>query len=91
MIGGASPCLEAQAARGGEGGCRLPAGPARACVEGAVDGASPCMEGRRRPGVGFPNVLSSWYTQQSRKEKVIVVECRGHDCARFQNVDHAHG
>ncbi|THU74599.1 hypothetical protein C4D60_Mb04t35080 [Musa balbisiana] len=27
----------------------------------------------------------------SRKEKVIVVECRGHDCARFQNVDHAHG
>ncbi|CAD5176093.1 unnamed protein product [Musa acuminata subsp. malaccensis] len=26
-----------------------------------------------------------------RKEKVIVVECRGHDCARFQNVDHAHG
>ncbi|CAL9758133.1 unnamed protein product, partial [Musa acuminata subsp. burmannicoides] len=26
-----------------------------------------------------------------RKEKVIVVECRGHDCARFRNVDHAHG
>ncbi|GJN30936.1 hypothetical protein PR202_gb19283 [Eleusine coracana subsp. coracana] len=28
---------------------------------------------------------------QSKKEKVIVVECRGHDAARLQNVDHLHG
>lgn len=26
-----------------------------------------------------------------KKEQVVVVECRGHDAARFQNVDHAHG
>jgi hypothetical protein len=28
---------------------------------------------------------------QSKREKVIVVECRGHDAARLQNVDHLHG
>lgn len=28
---------------------------------------------------------------QSKKEKVLVVECRGHDAARLQNVDHLHG
>ncbi|OMO73231.1 hypothetical protein CCACVL1_17382 [Corchorus capsularis] len=26
-----------------------------------------------------------------KKEHTVVVECRGHDAARFQNVDHAHG
>ncbi|XP_054803858.1 uncharacterized protein LOC129307028 [Prosopis cineraria] len=26
-----------------------------------------------------------------RKERAVVVECRGHDAARFNNVDHAHG
>ncbi|KAJ4963348.1 hypothetical protein NE237_023287 [Protea cynaroides] len=26
-----------------------------------------------------------------KREQVVVVECRGHDAARFQNVDHAHG
>ncbi|XP_042435996.1 uncharacterized protein LOC122021892 isoform X1 [Zingiber officinale] len=28
---------------------------------------------------------------QNKREKVVVVECRGHDAARFKNVDHAHG
>ncbi|KAG6477574.1 hypothetical protein ZIOFF_066841 [Zingiber officinale] len=27
----------------------------------------------------------------NKREKVVVVECRGHDAARFKNVDHAHG
>ncbi|XP_042496032.1 uncharacterized protein LOC122075164 isoform X2 [Macadamia integrifolia] len=26
-----------------------------------------------------------------KREQMVVVECRGHDAARFQNVDHAHG
>ncbi|VVA29736.1 PREDICTED: AT3G29280 [Prunus dulcis] len=26
-----------------------------------------------------------------KKEKVVVVECRGHDAARLQSIDHAHG
>ncbi|OAY60257.1 uncharacterized protein LOC110630415 [Manihot esculenta] len=25
------------------------------------------------------------------KEKAVIVECRGHDAARFHNIDHAHG
>nr|CAB3501373.1 unnamed protein product [Digitaria exilis] len=28
---------------------------------------------------------------QSKKEKVLVVVCRGHDAARIQNIDHLHG
>ncbi|XP_077216762.1 uncharacterized protein LOC143851282 [Tasmannia lanceolata] len=27
----------------------------------------------------------------SKKERVVVVECKGHDAARFHNIDHAHG
>ncbi|XWS32936.1 hypothetical protein CRYUN_Cryun22dG0033600 [Craigia yunnanensis] len=27
----------------------------------------------------------------SKKEHTVVVECRGHDAARFRNIDHAHG
>ncbi|ERM99889.1 hypothetical protein AMTRI_Chr10g225350 [Amborella trichopoda] len=27
----------------------------------------------------------------TKKEKEVIVECRGHDAARFRNVDHAHG
>ncbi|KAH7652405.1 PurM-like C-terminal domain-containing protein [Dioscorea alata] len=27
----------------------------------------------------------------SKREQTVVVECRGHDAARFQNIDHAHG
>uniref|UniRef100_A0A2P2NY89 Uncharacterized protein LOC8258245 isoform X1 n=1 Tax=Rhizophora mucronata TaxID=61149 RepID=A0A2P2NY89_RHIMU len=27
----------------------------------------------------------------SRKEQVVVVECRGHDAAQFHSIDHAHG
>ncbi|KAJ3669815.1 hypothetical protein LUZ60_010139 [Juncus effusus] len=27
----------------------------------------------------------------SKREKVVVVECKGHDAARLQNVDHVHG
>ncbi|XP_068654558.1 uncharacterized protein [Aristolochia californica] len=27
----------------------------------------------------------------SKRERAVVVECRGHDAARFRNVDHAHG
>ncbi|XP_059640840.1 uncharacterized protein LOC132282995 [Cornus florida] len=27
----------------------------------------------------------------SKKERTVVVECRGHDAARFCNIDHAHG
>ncbi|XVF58387.1 hypothetical protein PTKIN_Ptkin07bG0062300 [Pterospermum kingtungense] len=27
----------------------------------------------------------------SKKERTVVVECRGHDAARFRNIDHAHG
>ncbi|KAK1268476.1 hypothetical protein QJS04_geneDACA006905 [Acorus gramineus] len=27
----------------------------------------------------------------SKRESVVVVECRGHDAARFNNIDHAHG
>ncbi|XP_012084783.1 uncharacterized protein LOC105644129 isoform X2 [Jatropha curcas] len=27
----------------------------------------------------------------SGKEQAVVVECRGHDAARFHNIDHAHG
>lgn len=30
-------------------------------------------------------------TEQSRKDRVLIVECRGQDAARFQNIDHAHG
>ncbi|KAF8399558.1 hypothetical protein HHK36_015425 [Tetracentron sinense] len=26
-----------------------------------------------------------------KKERVVIVECRGHDAARFHNIDHAHG
>ncbi|KAK3212486.1 hypothetical protein Dsin_017192 [Dipteronia sinensis] len=26
-----------------------------------------------------------------KKEQVVVVECRGHDAARFHSIDHAHG
>ncbi|OVA00750.1 hypothetical protein BVC80_9083g39 [Macleaya cordata] len=26
-----------------------------------------------------------------KRERVVVVECRGHDAARFQNIDQAHG
>ncbi|KAK9090978.1 hypothetical protein Sjap_024155 [Stephania japonica] len=26
-----------------------------------------------------------------KKEQDVIVECRGHDAARFQNIDHAHG
>ncbi|XP_070673707.1 uncharacterized protein, partial [Malus domestica] len=26
-----------------------------------------------------------------KKERVVVVECRGHDAARLQSIDHAHG
>ncbi|KAL6907538.1 hypothetical protein ACP4OV_002577 [Aristida adscensionis] len=26
-----------------------------------------------------------------KREKVVVVECRGHDAARWQNIDHLHG
>lgn len=28
---------------------------------------------------------------KSKTEKVVVVECRGHDAARLQNIDHLHG
>ncbi|KAK4772847.1 hypothetical protein SAY87_027866 [Trapa incisa] len=28
---------------------------------------------------------------RSKKESVLIVECRGQDAARFQNIDHAHG
>ncbi|XP_062210644.1 uncharacterized protein LOC133912087 [Phragmites australis] len=28
---------------------------------------------------------------KSKREKVLVVECRGHDAARLQNIDHLHG
>ncbi|TXG57625.1 hypothetical protein EZV62_015454 [Acer yangbiense] len=35
-------------------------------------------------GTYFPHV---W----RKKEQVVVVECRGHDAARFHNIDHAHG
>ncbi|KAJ8750208.1 hypothetical protein K2173_014123 [Erythroxylum novogranatense] len=28
---------------------------------------------------------------KSGKEQDVVVECKGHDAARFQNIDHAHG
>ncbi|XP_057953001.1 uncharacterized protein LOC131147251 isoform X2 [Malania oleifera] len=27
----------------------------------------------------------------SKKEQTVVVECRGHDAARFHDIDHAHG
>ncbi|XP_008785951.2 uncharacterized protein LOC103704452 [Phoenix dactylifera] len=27
----------------------------------------------------------------SKRERVVVVECRGHDAARLQNIDHVHG
>ncbi|CAL5369836.1 unnamed protein product [Camellia sinensis] len=27
----------------------------------------------------------------SKAERFVVVECRGHDAARFRNIDHAHG
>ncbi|GLT36229.1 hypothetical protein SLA2020_106220 [Shorea laevis] len=27
----------------------------------------------------------------SKKEQTVVVECKGHDAARFHNIDHAHG
>ncbi|OAY84042.1 hypothetical protein ACMD2_04642, partial [Ananas comosus] len=27
----------------------------------------------------------------TKREKVVAVECRGHDAARFQSIDHAHG
>ncbi|KAJ1701597.1 hypothetical protein LUZ63_001376 [Rhynchospora breviuscula] len=27
----------------------------------------------------------------SKRERVVVVECKGHDAARLQNVDHVHG
>ncbi|PKA57388.1 hypothetical protein AXF42_Ash013575 [Apostasia shenzhenica] len=27
----------------------------------------------------------------SKKEMVVLVECRGHDAARFQSIEHAHG
>ncbi|XP_021297610.1 uncharacterized protein LOC110426658 [Herrania umbratica] len=26
-----------------------------------------------------------------KKEHAVIVECRGHDAARFHNIDHAHG
>ncbi|KAJ0100107.1 hypothetical protein Patl1_21815 [Pistacia atlantica] len=29
--------------------------------------------------------------QARKKEQAVVVECRGHDAARFHNIDHAHG
>ncbi|KAI4389035.1 hypothetical protein MLD38_001300 [Melastoma candidum] len=28
---------------------------------------------------------------QTKQEQDVIVECKGHDAARFQNVDHAHG
>ncbi|KAK9114620.1 hypothetical protein Syun_021417 [Stephania yunnanensis] len=28
---------------------------------------------------------------QRKKERDVIVECRGHDAARFQSIDHAHG
>uniref|UniRef100_A0A0E0KAC4 methionine--tRNA ligase n=1 Tax=Oryza punctata TaxID=4537 RepID=A0A0E0KAC4_ORYPU len=28
---------------------------------------------------------------KNKREKVVVVECRGHDAARLQNIDHLHG
>lgn len=31
------------------------------------------------------------YDYFSKKERVVLVECRGHDAARFQNANHAHG
>ncbi|XP_010923581.1 uncharacterized protein [Elaeis guineensis] len=27
----------------------------------------------------------------SKRDRVVIVECRGHDAARLQNIDHAHG
>eukprot|EP00262_Sarcandra_glabra_P016696 TRINITY_DN5526_c0_g1_i1.p1 TRINITY_DN5526_c0_g1~~TRINITY_DN5526_c0_g1_i1.p1 ORF type:complete len:202 (-),score=40.80 TRINITY_DN5526_c0_g1_i1:43-648(-) len=27
----------------------------------------------------------------SKRERVVIVECKGHDAARFHNIDHAHG
>jgi len=29
--------------------------------------------------------------KQTKKEQATVVECKGHDAARFHCIDHAHG
>ncbi|KAH9676634.1 hypothetical protein KPL70_019232 [Citrus sinensis] len=37
------------------------------------------------------NVLYFFSSWQKKKEHDVIVECRGHDAARFNNINHAHG
>ncbi|KAG5527608.1 hypothetical protein RHGRI_028505 [Rhododendron griersonianum] len=39
----------------------------------------------------FPILSAMASMALSKEERDVVVECRGHDAARFCNVDHAHG
>ncbi|KAL5153065.1 hypothetical protein HKD37_19G052676 [Glycine soja] len=36
-------------------------------------------------------VLSHAHNTWAKKEQATVVECKGHDAARFHSIDHAHG
>ncbi|KAK9105336.1 hypothetical protein Scep_022180 [Stephania cephalantha] len=57
------------------------------------------VAGERRNAQGLGEMLGGNTVRISRlvsttlrkKERDVIVECRGHDAARFQNIDHAHG
>ncbi|KAE8675768.1 Pentatricopeptide repeat superfamily protein, putative isoform 1 [Hibiscus syriacus] len=39
----------------------------------------------------FLNLSAMDFMAPKKKDHTVVVECRGHDAARFHNINHAHG
>ncbi|KAJ8637433.1 hypothetical protein MRB53_011700 [Persea americana] len=57
----------------------------------ALHGTELACERECSRGEDYRLIKLTIYDYSSKKEQVAVVECRGHDAARFQNIEHAHG
>ncbi|XP_058081096.1 uncharacterized protein LOC131229220 [Magnolia sinica] len=42
-------------------------------------------------GEDYRLIKLTFFDYSSKRERVVVVECRGQDAARFHSIDHAHG
>ncbi|KAI0498045.1 hypothetical protein KFK09_021286 [Dendrobium nobile] len=56
-----------------------------------IHGSELCCERECSRGEDYRLIKLSIIDFASKKERVAVVECRGHDAARFQSIGHAHG
>ncbi|KAG9439327.1 hypothetical protein H6P81_019492 [Aristolochia fimbriata] len=57
----------------------------------ALHGTELACERECSRGEDYRLIKLTIFDYASKRERVVVVECRGHDAARFQNVDHVHG